>query len=142
MATGAKGGYKTLVKRGDGATPTENFVAVAELLDITGPNMTKMIEDATTMDSPNGAVEKISLGLRDAGEVTFQVHLLDENTSHNLLLADFWVDTFGNFQIVPNGATKAVQFAAHVAEFGSSYPVKGKMVRDIKLVITGKPVKV
>jgi len=141
MATGAKGGYKTLLQRGDGGSP-EAFTTVAEVNDISGPEITKMIEDATSMDSPDGYVEKISLGLRDPGSVTFQVNLLNENTTHNNLLADLEADVTRNFRIVANGTTKAVTFAGHVEKISAAYPVKGKMVRDCSIAITGRPVKV
>lgn len=136
-ATQAKGGYGAKVWRDDG---TGTFAVVAEVLDITGPEASQLIEDATNMDSPNGWGEKIAIGLREAGDVTFQMHLLQDDASQNALWSDLGSSQKRNFRIVLPSGTKRVAFAGFVSKIGQSFPVKGKMVRDVALSVTGQVV--
>lgn len=140
--TKARGGFGTIIQRGGGETPTEIFTPISEVLDIDGPEQKLMTEDATNMESPNGWVEKISLGVKEAGNVTFQMHFLPDDTTHALLRSDLNLGTKRNFRIVVAGATKRWEFAGFVETIGASHPVKGKMVRPVSIVITGEPVLV
>lgn len=137
-ATQAKGAFGTKLYRDDG---TGTFVAVAEVMDINGPAVSQIIEDATNMDSPNGWGEKIAVGLREAGDITFQMNLLQDDTSQNALLTDLGASTKRNFRLVLAGGTKRWAFAGFVASIGQSYPVKGKMVNDVTITVTGQTVK-
>lgn len=64
-------GQGTLLQRGDGGGP-EVFTTVAEVLNISGPSISRDAIDVTTMDSPDQYREFIG-GLLDGGEVTFDV---------------------------------------------------------------------
>ncbi len=64
-------GHGTLLQRGDGGGP-EVFTTVAEVLNISGPSISRDAVDVTTMDSPDQYREFIG-GLLDGGEVTFDV---------------------------------------------------------------------
>ena len=64
-------GRGTLLQRGDGGGP-EAFTTVAEVLNISGPSISRDAVDVTTMDSPDQYREFIG-GLLDGGEVTFDV---------------------------------------------------------------------
>jgi len=137
--TNAKTGFGTKVFRGDGATP-EVFVAIAEIGDVSGPEKRLQTEDATHMESPNGYVEKIAT-IREAGDVTFDAHLIEGDTTHSPLFEDLDSGTVRNFRLVfPSGTTR-ISFSAFVTAIGPSFPVKGKMVRSITLSVTGKPVE-
>lgn len=140
-ANRARGGFGTLIQRGDGGG-TEIFTTIAEALDIDGPEQKQLTEDATHMESPNGWAEKISLGVKEAGNVTFQMHFVPDDTTHALLRTDLNAGTKRNFRIVVAGATKRWEFAAFVESIGASHPVKGKMVRPVSLVVTGEPLLV
>lgn len=137
--TNAKTGFGTKVYRGDGATP-EVFVAIAEIGDVTGPEKRLQTEDATHMESPDGYVEKIPT-IREAGDVSFDMHLIEGNTTQSPLFEDLDNGTERNFRLVfPSGTTR-ISFAAFVTSIGPSFPVKGKMVRSVTLSVTGKPVE-
>lgn len=138
MATQAKGGFGAKLYRDDG---TGTFVAVAEVLDINGPEFSQIIEDATNMDSPNGWGEKIAVGLREAGDVTFQMHMLQDDASQGNLYSDLGSSTKRNFRIVYPSTTKRLAFSGFVQRIGHSYPVKGKLVNDVTISITGQVVK-
>lgn len=138
MATQARGGFGTKLYRDDGSG---TFAAVAEVMDINGPEVSHVIEDATNMDSPNGWAEKIAVGVKEAGDVSFQMNLLQDDSTQNALLADVGSGTKRNFRIVLAGGTKRWAFAGFVAKIGQSYPMRGKMVNDVTITITGQPVK-
>ena len=137
-ATQAKGGFGAKLYRDDG---TGTFVAVAEVLDINGPELSQIIEDATTMDSPNGWGEKIAVGVREAGDVTFQMHMIQDDTTQNSLYSDLGSSTKRNFRLVFPSGTKRLAFSGFVQRIGQSYPVKGKLVNDCTVSITGQVVK-
>lgn len=138
MATQARGGFGTKLYRDNGSG---TFTAIAEIGDINGPELTQIMEDATNMDSPNGWGEKIAVGLREAGDVSFQMHLLQDDSTQNALLSDLGASTLSNFRIVLAGGTKRWAFSGYVTKIGQSYPLKGKMMNDVTIAITGRPVK-
>jgi hypothetical protein len=139
-ATRAKTGFGTRIYRGDGASPTETFVAIAEIGDVSGPELRLQTEDATHMESPNGYVEKIPT-IREAGDVTFDMHLIEGEITQSPLFDDLNESALRNFRLVfPSGGTR-IAFKAYVTSIGPSFPVKGKMVRSVTLSITGKPVE-
>jgi len=137
-ATQAKGGFGTKLYRDDGAG---TFVPVAEVLDVDGPELSQIVEDATNMDSPNGWAEKIAVGVREAGDVTFPAHLLQDDATQNSLLTDLGASTKRNFRIVYPSGTKRLSFSGFVQRIAHAFPVKGKMMHNITLSITGQVVK-
>ncbi|MFN7019880.1 MAG: phage tail tube protein [Phycisphaerales bacterium] len=136
-ATGARGGYGTLLQRGDGATPTEVFTTIAEVMDVDGPERKVNFDDATNMESPDQHVEVVPT-IKETGPVTFQVNLLADNSTHALLTSDLDAMRKGNWRLILAGGTKRFEFAAYVESIGASMPVKGKMVRPVTLRLTGK----
>lgn len=135
----AKGGFKTkLYRDSDGAGTWQQ---VSEILDVTGPSVSQVIEDATHMDSADGYAEKIAVGLREAGDVSFQMHLLQDDASQSGMLADLNASTSRSYRLVLPSGTKRWSFTGFVQSIGASYPVRGKMVNDVVITITGKPVK-
>lgn len=133
----AKGGFKTKLYRED---PSGTWQQVSEILDVNGPAISQVIEDATHMDSADGFSEKIAVGLREAGDVTFQMHLLQDDASQGGLRADLNASTSRAYRLVFSSATKRISFTGFVASIGNSFPVRGKMVQDVTISITGKPV--
>lgn len=136
MATRAQGAFKTLLQRGDGATP-ENFVTVSEVKDINGPEISQIIEDATSMDSP-GWEEKVAVGLRSAGDITFQMNFLQDDATQAGVRQDLTSSTLRNWRVVFKSQTKRLAFAGYVARIGPSYPVKGIMMQDCTITPTGE----
>lgn len=133
-ATQARGGFGTKLLRDSGGG---TFVIVAEVGDINGPTVTQLTEDATNQDSPNGWSEKVSLGLKEAGDVTLTLHFLQDDAGQNQLRLDAESFTLRNFRIVFPSGTKRKSFSAFVTSVGAGYPVRGKMMSDVTLSITG-----
>jgi predicted secreted protein len=136
--TQAKGGYKTFFEMFNSGA----YARIAEVKDISGPDITKQTEEVTNMDSDDGYAEHISVGIRDGGTVSFQVNLIEVNTSHALMRAALEQDVPRQFQIIYPSGTRALRFTGHVASFTANHPVKSPMTRDISIKITGRPVEV
>lgn len=138
-ATTAKIGFGVLLKRGDGASPTEAFTAIAELQSIQGPGYSLEVVDATHSESPDAHREKIA-GLIDAGEVSAEVTFLPTDATQNFaagIQKDLLDRTKRNFQIVWPGP-KTYAFAAFVTSFQPQASISDKMTASITLAITGK----
>lgn len=134
----ARAAFATRLRKGDGAIP-EVFTTIAEVRDIDGPAIRQLFEDVTSMDSPDGYAEHVPT-TREAGDVTFQVSLLQDNATHLGLRADLNAGTLRNWQILlPPGYTKRIAFEAYVQEVGVAAPVKGVLMTPISLKINGKP---
>jgi len=138
MATKARSGIGTLLQIGDGATPTETFTTIPECYDITGPEISTATEDATSHDSPNRFEEFIPT-VKSGGSITFQMTYIDANVTQQVLRDAQDNLLVKNFRLIPPSATKRFEFAAIVEKVGHAYPVKGKMVCDCSLKVSGKP---
>lgn len=71
----------TLLQRGDGASP-EVFTTVAEVGSISGPSLTADLIDVTNHSSPSRFREYIQ-GLKDGGELTFDLNYQPTEATHN-----------------------------------------------------------
>jgi hypothetical protein len=130
------------MKIGDGATPTETFTTIAEVMDIVGPSMSLGTHDVTNHSS-SGAWKEVIPGLLEPGEVTFPIAFLPTTPTHSQstgLLRDMKNRTKRNFQIVftDAGAT-AWTIAAYVTGFEPTMPVDGLLGADVTLKVTGQP---
>jgi len=141
MTTAAISSFGTLLKKGDGGTP-ETFTTIAEVLDVSGPELGLDTEEATNQGSTGGWEEHIGSILR-SGLVTFSVQYVPTGATHNAttgLIADMVNRTRRNFQLVfPNGVSTTWSFAALVTKFAPKAPVKGKLTADVTLKLTGQP---
>jgi predicted secreted protein len=142
MPTSAVSSFGTLLKIGNGGTPTETFTTIAEVRDISGPAFSVGTEDVTNHDS-SGWREFIPT-IIEAGEVTFDVNFKGDATqgfASGSLYDDMIDKTKRNFQIVlPSGVGSANDtgaFAAYVTGFELSAPVEGVLSASITLMITG-----
>lgn len=142
MPTGALSSFGTLLKIGNGATPTESFTTIAEVRDISGPSFALGTEEVTSHDG-NGWREHIPT-LLEAGEVTFDVNFKGDATQgfgSGSLYDDMIDKTKRNFQIVlPSGvgaSNDTGTFAAYVTGFELAAPVEGVLTASVTLMITG-----
>lgn len=138
MATQARGAFGTLLQRDDG---TGTFVTIAEVMDINGPAISHVIEDATNMDSPSGWAEKVAVGVKEAGDVTFQVHTIHSNATQDGLRSDLVAGTARNYRVIFPGGAQRLAFAGIVSNIGNAYPVRGKLMNDVTIAVTGPVVK-
>ncbi len=127
-----------LLQMGDGGSP-ETFTTVAQVQDITPPNLTVETEDTTTHDS--GGWAEYSATLLDGGEVTFDILYDPADATHDNstgLVAALTAKAAKNFKVVfPDADTTTWSFAALVTNFQPSGSVKGMLSASVTLKITG-----
>jgi predicted secreted protein len=135
MATSARSSHGTLLKVGDGGTPTEVFSTIGEVKDISGPSMTLNTEDVTSHDS-GGWKEEIPT-LLEAGEISFDVNYYKAATQVALRSAQM-ARTRLNFQmVVPLAPTETLSFSGFVTGFEYSAPVEGILTASITIKVSG-----
>lgn len=139
MATGARIGYGTLFKSGNGASP-EVFATLAEVTNITPPAISRDTSDASHEESP-GAWREFIAGLKDGGEISLELNFVPGNSASLALMNEFDLDgpqATKNRQVVfPDGSYFA--FAAILTAFEPDAPIDDKMTASATYKITGKP---
>ena len=132
--------FGTLLKIGDGATPTEAFTTIAEVRDISGPALGLDTEESTNHSSTGGWEESVATILR-SGEVTFEINFDPVGATHDDatgLIKDMTDKTLRNFELVfPDAATTTWSFAAYVTGFEPAAPVAGKLSASVTLKPSG-----
>lgn len=138
-ATSAASGFGTLLKRGDGGTPTEIFTTLLENIELNGPALTRETIDATNQESPSGFREYLA-GLADGGEVSGTGNYIEDTTQASLR-ADLENGTKRNFQLVVpfKAGSKTWSLSGFVTSFAPTYPVDDKMTYAFAIKLTGKP---
>jgi len=127
-------GLGATFERGDGAT-SELFTAIAEVLNITGPGLTRDFIDVTNLSSSGGYREFVA-SFRDGGEYTFTCNFV--RAEYDLLLADFENDSAVNYQVVlPDTDTTTIQFTGLLTALPMTVPFDDKVTVDVTIKITG-----
>lgn len=134
MATGARGGIGTKIEVN---TSGSTWLAVAEAKDIDVPGIEHDIQEATNQDSPNGWVERVAVGVKDGGEISFETNLLDSDGSQNALITYCGAGTKKSFRVVYPSRTKKWSFDAFVKSVKPSAPVRGIAMLSVTLALTG-----
>lgn len=120
---------------GVGTTFLRGSVAVAEVLSISGPNLSRGTIDVTNLDSTGGYKEFIA-GFRDGGEVTLSMNFT--MGTWNDFKDDFDLDTAVAYSIVlGNTAENTFGFNAFITSLGMAVPLDDKVSSDVTLKIDG-----
>lgn len=139
MATNAKIGHGTLFAILSDSVSPADYVTVAEVTNITPPNLARDAVDATHTASSEGWREFIP-GLKDAGEVTFEMNFVPSGASTDLVLEAFNADDPVSCKITfPDTPPTEWTFSAICTGFEPEAPVDDKMVASVTLKLTGKP---
>ena len=142
MSSNAWWAYGSELKIGDDGT-TEAFTKVAEIIDISGPSMSRDAIEVTNQDSPSGWREFIP-GLRNGGEVSLTANWIpvsgtQDGTSG--VLSKFTDDILHNWQIITaddgSSGTMDIDFAAIVTNFSISLPLEEQAHLDVTLKVSG-----
>lgn len=140
--TNALFAFGTLLKIGDGATPTEGFTTIAEVTNIGGPGFSMDTPDVTSHSSANKWREFIA-GLLDAGEVTFTINFIPTNATHSQtsgLLKDMKNRTKRNFQLVfPDSGATTWTLPTFITGFEPGEPIDNALTADVTLKVAGEP---
>ena len=114
---------------------TSAFVELAEVLDITGPSMSRTTIDTTSLSSIGGYMTAIG-GLRDPGTISFT--MIFSAARYDLLLTDFEDSDNGTYQIeLPDPGGSLLEFEALVTELPLSVPVNDKITCQVTFKISG-----
>lgn len=127
-------GVGTLFQRSNMlGTPT--FSTIAEINDITGPNMTRDTIDTTSLDT-SGGYRTFIAGFRNAGEVQLEMNFTLDG--YDDLKADFEDDDPRDYQIVlPDTGNTTLSFSALVTALGTKIPNNDKVTASVTLKISG-----
>ncbi len=141
MASNAWWVYGSKFKMGDGAT-SETFTEVAEVKDITGPNLTRESIDTTSQDSADGYREYIP-GWRDGDTITVQANWLPSNSTQDSttgMLSHFNDNANHNYRIVtPSAVGITVSLTGHITNMPFSLPMTEQGQVEFQIKISGKP---
>ena len=144
MTTGAILGKGIQFQVGAGAGP-DVFATVAEVMDISGPGMSRAAIDVTTQDSA-GKWREFIKGLKDPGEVTFDIKYVPTAATHKNaaqgLLAELDDDstTLRNFKLIfPDSGSTTWSFSGFVSGFEPSAPVENELTASVTIQLSGAP---
>jgi predicted secreted protein len=130
----------TLLKKQNTGSPA-GYTTIAQIFGgPDGPSYSADELDVTDHSSAGGFREFIA-GLKDAGEVSGELHFDPSNGTHDDatgLIGELEDGSVKNYQILfPDSST--VTFAAIVTAFEPSAPVDGKLTASFTLKVSGKP---
>ena len=112
-------------------TPT--FTAIAEINDITGPNMSRDTIDTTSLDTTGGYRTFIG-GFRDVGEIQLEMNFTLDG--YDDLKLDFEDDDPRDYQIVfPDTGATTFGFSALVTSLGMKLSTADKITASVTLKI-------
>lgn len=132
--------YGSILQAGDGATP-EVFTAVAEIIELTPPQMSRDGIDVTSHTSSDGYREYIS-GMRDGGEVPFKANWLPTNATHDGttgLLESFNDNDNHNWKIILPNSLVTISFRGFLTAFEPDLPIEEQAQLSGTIKVSGKP---
>ena len=133
----------TVLKLGDGVLSTApTFTAIAEVLSINGPTLSRDQIDVTHQATTGGFREFIG-GLGDAGEVTFDISYVPSNTTHDVTAGLLkWLDSGlkTGFRVEwSDSPSTNWEFDAQVNGFEVTAAVDEQLKASVTLRLSGKP---
>lgn len=115
-----------------------NWVDIAEINSIAGPNKSRDTIDVTSLDSTGGYREFIG-GFRDGGSVTLPMNFT--RATYELMNSDYESDVLRNYEILlPDAEGTSFEFEALVTELGLGIPADDKVTADVTLKVSGQVV--
>jgi len=148
MASNAWWAYGSELKIGDDNDgtdgTTEVFTKIAEIIDISGPSMSRDAIEVTSQDATSGWREFIP-GMRDGGEINLTANWIPSHATQDGtdgILSKFEDDDdLHNFQIITaddgSSGTMDIDFAAVVTTFNVDLPLEEQGKLDFSLKVSG-----
>lgn len=131
--TNAATGFKTVLFRGDGATPTEVFTAVAEITELTPPAVRRETVDATHMESDDQYMESI-VAMLDSGPVQCTLNWDPAGSLYTNLRSDCENGRLASWRIVLGLSGRRLEGKGFVTELSPQTPRSD--VRRLTVTIT------
>lgn len=130
--------YGTILKIGDGATPTEVFTAIANVTNLSPPPLDRE-EYETTHHDGSGWDEWI-VGVKRGGQISLDVDWVPTESTHGYtsgMLKDWDDGTLRNFQLVwPDSGSTTWTFAGYIKTITPAAPAVGKLTATITIRIS------
>jgi len=131
--------HGTILQMGDGATPTENFTPVAEVLDIDGPGFSRAMHDATP--HADNFEKVVPGGILKTTPLTFRVNLLPTDATHDEntgLLSKILGKTEVNWKLIfTDTSTTTYAFPGFLQDYKVMAPVDGILQAEITIKPSG-----
>jgi predicted secreted protein len=119
--------FGTLLQRGDGASPTENFATVAEITNVS-VSVSRDEIDGSHHQSPGGW-RQFKPSLKSA-EIAFEANYLPDDPTHDAatgVLSDFDAGVIRNYRILWPETEKKWSAPVFLREFDAEAPVEDKL---------------
>ncbi len=134
-ASVAVNAFGTLLKR--------NGTTVAEVTDISAPELSRDTAEVTHHQSPGMWRERIKI-LKDAGEVSLSINYIPTNSTHNAaagMLGDFANDSTNDTWtlVFSDVAATTWSFAGAITKFSPKAPIDDRLTADITIQLMGQP---
>lgn len=118
-----------------GGNANPNWVSIAEINSITGPNKSRDTIDVTSLSSTGGYREFIG-GFRDGGTVTLPMNFT--RSTYETMNNDFEANVHQHYEIeLPDTETTTFEFVGLVTELGLAIPVDDKITADVTIKVSG-----
>lgn len=121
------------------SAPPTTYTTIAEVRDITGPEIQVDTDDVTNQSSPNN-FEEIIPTLKRGQTASFDVNLIPADATQNSstgLLSYLLNRTLMYWNIVMGSTGKNMTFAGYVTKYGPKFPVTKAMTASIEIKVTG-----
>lgn len=115
------------------------YTTIAEVKDITGPDISVDVVDVTNQDSPDN-FEEIMPTLKKGGTTSFDVNFLPTNATQDSttgLLSFLYTRAVHNWQIILPGTGLSVQFTGYVVKWGPKFPIANVATASIDIRVSG-----
>jgi len=112
------------------------WVAIAEINNIGGPDMSRDVVDVTSLSSTGGYREFIT-GFRDGGSVTLSMNF--RRDTFGTMKTDFESNTLQNYEIVlPDPGNTTLEFEGLVTACPLTVPPDDKITVEVTIKISGQ----
>ena len=131
-------GLGTKFLRWDSSAPASSgdWEAIAEIISISGPTMTREFIDVTSLDSTGGYREFIA-GFRDGGTVTLNMNFT--RATYDVMKADFEDSDIQYYEIaLPDTDATSFEFEGLVTELPLEIPADDKVTANVTIKINGQ----
>ena len=132
-------GHGAALQRSSDGTSGGVFSSVGEIIDLTPPGMSRDAVEVTHMASTEKWRE-FKGGLKDGGEVSFDMNFDPGDAATTAFLSDLNTDTAGYYKIIfPDDGATEWGFAAIATGYEPQNPIDDRMVATFTMKLTGKP---
>ncbi len=131
-------GLGTKFLRWDSSAPagSSDWRAIAEIISISGPTMTREFIDVTSLDSTGGYREFIA-GFRDGGTVTLNMNFTSATYA---VMKDDFEDRDSQFYeiVLPDENNTSFEFEGLVTELPLEIPTDDRVTANVTIKVVGK----